>query len=65
MKQKNQIISLDIPKMIDEDDETDDESKEPNEFVEAIFRKHAEIKKKATKYYINEYIRNNIIKKNN
>ena len=63
--QKSKIVGLNIPKIVDEDDETEDESKEPEEHLEAIFKKQLEVKKKATKHYINEFIKNNIIKNNN
>ena len=67
MKEKNQIVSLYIPKRIEEkeDDETEDESEKPEEQIKAFFRKNMEIKKKAIKHYINEFIRINIIKNNN
>jgi len=63
--QKSKIVGLNIPKIVDEDDETEDESKEPEEHLEAIFKKQLEVKKKATKHYINEFIKNYIIKNNN
>ena len=37
--QKSKIVGLNIPKIVDEDDETEDESKEPEEHLEAIFKK--------------------------
>ena len=48
MKQKNQIVSLYIPKRIEEkeDDETEDESEKPEERIEAFLRKQLEMKKK-------------------
>ena len=48
MKEKNQIVSLYIPKRIEEkeDDETEDESEKPEEQIKAFFRKHMEMKKK-------------------
>ena len=67
MKEKNQIVSLYIPKRIEEkeDDETEDESEKPGELIEAFIRKQKEMKKKVIKHYINEFIKINILKNNN
>ena len=48
MKEKNQIVSLYIPKRIEEkeDNETEDESEKPEEHIEAFLRKYMEMKKK-------------------
>ena len=48
MKEKNQIVSLYIPKKIEEkeDDETEDESEKPEEQIKAFFRKPMKMKKK-------------------
>ena len=58
MEQKKEIISLNIPKKIEDEDSTeDDESKEPAEFIEQIFRKHYEIKKRKIRQLVNDYIK--------
>ena len=40
-----------------EDSKEDGESKEPTEFIEQIFRKHSEIKKRKIRQLVNDYIK--------
>jgi len=67
MNQKIEIISLNIPRKIedDDDDETTEgnEPKEPEELLEEKIRKHLEANKRMIRYYVNKYIKT-IIKSN-
>lgn len=58
LAQKTEIVSLNIPNKIPDDETTEEEDeKEPEEFINEIFKKHFESKKRTTRNFINEYIR--------
>ena len=66
MNQKIEIISLNIPRKFEGDDDKtteSDESKEPGELIEEKIRKSLEAKKRTIRHYVNEYIKT-IIKSN-